>query len=131
MALFINLSNLIIRKSAISDIGKLKEIIEFGGEEDQEDNFLISIPQMNPEEHAILVSYLEKLGVSQSDYVILTRYGGLLWDIDWLQTKADFCWHVDEDSKIAPKAQVLDNLSVNEILEIYGSLIGFLDFLNE
>lgn len=132
MAHYQHLANLVILKPAIANIEKFKELLSFDkAEYNQEDNYLISFARMNPDEFGFEIEKLKELGVSDSKYVVSARYGGKLWDADWLICDGWFLWHFSENEKIAPKATKFQNLEASELLEKYGSPMEYLEYMNQ
>ncbi|MCB9202186.1 MAG: hypothetical protein H6604_03935 [Flavobacteriales bacterium] len=128
MALYLHLSNLIFNKSTI-DVENVKERLQFGiSKLDQEDKYLLSFARMNPTEFDL--DLLTDLGLTQKDFVITSRYGGKLFDANWLNIYSDYCWHELQNEKIEPKIKELEHISVDEFLAKYETPAKFLIELN-
>ncbi len=130
MPIYLHHSNLIILKSII--INKYKRGIEQfrcdylspKQELNQEDNELSSISKMNADEFDIQT--LVKNGLHydiknnlSNDFVIVTRYGGLAWQVDWLQSNDVFTWHNECNQELINKANEIANLSMDEISKLF------------
>ena len=129
MPTYIHLANLIIRKSAI-------EQKELGGctafrdnyifqniELNQEDNDTFSLTRMNPDEFDL--DTLIELGLaydegqnSSTDFTIVRRYGGILWEVDWLQQNGIYAWHVDSSPEEITLAKLKSDMLMSTMVEI-------------
>ena len=128
MPVYIHLANLIASKQSLSSYynGGLEQFrsdynsVKF--KTLQEDNDLISIGALNTDEFDI-----EKLvdnglrfdGKTSPDFVIMTRYGGPLWQVDWLDENKTFVWHVDCNPGFIAKAKYIgEKMTMNEVGEL-------------
>ena len=110
MPIYIHLANLIINKSAIEQKVKggcaaFREHKIFTNIElNQEDNDLFALTRMNPDEfdtgtlQEMGLDYNEKEDTS-TDFTMVTRYGGILWKVDWLEQNGIYAWHVNSSPK--------------------------------
>jgi hypothetical protein len=126
MPIYIHLSNLILDKQAVQARypGGVEQFrIDFDIEADnyhQEDERLFSLATMNSDELDIdlLISkgldFEEDKG-SSSDFVILNRYGGAEWPVDWLTDNRLFAWHIDASPASIALAEQIGNESMDSI----------------
>ena len=134
-----DLSQLVFRKSIITEmyIGGLeqfKEDFEFSsGKYNMEDNELISMAAMNPDEldltqaankfHRIVDD--EGYVVSSDDFVVVNRYGGKMWDNEWITGDAGkgsvFFWDVTASVASIKEAQDRSNCPMDDIETCYGT----------
>ena len=90
----------------------------------QEDDELICLARMNVDEFDIDaligagLSYDD--GKEQSeDFVAVTRYGGALWETEWLSYNSTYAWHVDCKNWQKEKALYLsEEMRMEEIQEL-------------
>ena len=133
------LSQLVFRKSIITEkyIGGLeqfKEDFEFSlGEYNMEDNELISMAAMNPDEldlkhaasnfHRIVDE--DNYITGSDDFVVVNRYGGKMWDNEWITGDAGkgsvFFWDVTASVASIQEAQDRSNCPMDEIETRYGT----------
>ena len=129
MPTYIHLANLIIHKSAIEQkivggCAAFRENYLFQNIElNQEDNYTFSLTRMNPDEFDL--DTLIELGLvydegqnSSTDFTIVTRYGGILWDVDWLQQNGIYVWHVDSSTEEIALAKIKSDMLMSEMAEI-------------
>lgn len=129
MPTYIHLANLIIHKSAIEQkivggCAAFRENYLFQNIElNQEDNYTFSLTRMNPDEFDL--DALIELGLaydegqnSSTDFTIVTRYGGILWDVDWLQQNGIYAWHVDSSTEGIALAKIKSDMLMSEMVEI-------------
>ena len=129
MPTYIHLANLIIPKSAIEQkmaggCAVFRENYLFQNIElNQEDNDIFSLTRMNPDEFDL--DTLIELGLaydeasnSSADFTIVTRYGGMLWDVDWLQQNGIYAWHVDSSEEEVALAKIKSDMLMSEMVEI-------------
>ena len=132
MPTYIHLANLIIHKSAIEQkivggCAAFRENYLFQNIElNQEDNYTFSLTRMNPDEFDL--DTLIELGLvydegqnSSTDFTIVTRYGGILWDVDWLQQNGIYVWHVDSSTEEIALAKIKSDMLMSEMAEIIES----------
>jgi len=135
MPLYIHLSNLVIKKTVITDkytrdLDALKVALGFLDEYSlcEEDNELVSFKQMNNGDFNLeaLVDagfncVLGERGVWHSDdFVIISRYGGKSWNAPWLEDNNVFFWHVACRADHKEEAVARGNCPMNEIETRYG-----------
>ena len=129
MALFIHLSNLVINKTKLDEhqLITLKKSLNFGSSErDQEDEHILSVAAMNPDEHD--ESPLEVAKIKREHYAYVYRYGGIEGEVSWLKadTSCSFCWHEADDLHLAPKIKIIDTMPYDDFFEKYKNFEGFL-----
>ena len=129
MPTYIHLANLIIRKSAIEQkivggCATFRENYIFRNIElNQEDNDVFSLTRMNPDEFDL--DTLIELGLaydedqnSSTDFTIVTRYGGILWEVDWLQQNGIYAWHMDSSPEEITLAKLKSDMLMSTMVEI-------------
>jgi hypothetical protein len=129
MPTYIHLANLIIRKSAIEQkvlggcVAFRENYIFRNIELNQEDNDTFSLTRMNPDEFDL--DTLIELGLaydegqnSSTDFTIVTRYGGILWEVNWLQQNGIYAWHVDSSTEEIALAKIKSDMLMSEMAEI-------------
>jgi hypothetical protein len=126
MPIYIHLSNLILDKQIIQAKypGGIEQFrIDFETEADnnhQEDERLLSLATMNSDEFDINLLTSKGLSFdwekrSCSDFVILNRYGGNEWPVDWLEDNSVFAWHIDACPISIAAAEKIANESMDSI----------------
>ena len=129
MPTYIHLANLIIPKSAIEQkmaggcVAFRENYIFQNIELNQEDNYTFSLTRMNPDEFDL--DALIELGLayvefqnSSTDFTIVTRYGGILWEVNWLQQNGIYAWHVDSSTEEIALAKIKSDMLMSEMAEI-------------
>ena len=136
MPIYIHLANLIIPKKIIQE-KFLGGIIRFKKQyfnyptENQEDDHLFSISKLNPDEFEVQslvdsgIHYDLKNNIS-SDFVIITRYSGLSWSIDWIKDNGVFAWHIDAPKNQIERANTIANCKMEQIEKMFN--IGYKPF---
>ena len=134
-----DLSQLVFRKSIIAEkytggVAQFKEDFDFSlGKYNMEDNELISLVAMNAEDldlnqaankfHRIVDD--EGYVVSSDDFVVVNRYGGKMWDNEWItgdEGKGSvFFWDVTASVASIQEAQDRSNCPMDEIETRYGT----------
>ena len=129
MPTYIHLANIIINKSAIEQKVKggcaaFREHKIFTNIElNQEDNDVFSLTRMNPDEfdtgslQEMGLDYNEKEDTS-NDFTMVTRYGGILWKVDWLEQNGIYAWHVNSSPEEINLAKEKSNMLMDEFIEI-------------
>ena len=102
-----DLSQLVFRKSIITEkyeggVEQFKRDFKFSlGEYNMEDNELISMAAMNPDELDLTqaannfhrIADEDNYITGSDDFVIINRYGGKMWDNEWITgCYGRFCW---------------------------------------
>ena len=54
-----------------------------------------------------------------TDFTILSRYGGVLWDIEWLEYNGMFAWHVNTEEEKIDMARKRNELTMDKISEMF------------
>lgn len=130
MPVYIHLANLILDKKAVERkySGGLEHFrndydIDKDGP-NTEDHEVFSLTKMNPDEFAI-EALVEKgmdfdfdNGVSK-DFVILTRYSGCLWEVDWIRSNQVYAWHKEACLKAILKSNILAYGPMDNLIEMY------------
>ena len=134
-----DLSQLVFRKSIIAEkykggLEQFKEDFEFSsGKYNMEDNELISFVAMNAEDldlttaansfHRIVDD--EGYIIGSDDFVVVNRYGGKMWDNEWITGDAGkgsvFFWDVTASLASIQEAQDRSNCPMDEIETRYGT----------
>jgi hypothetical protein len=128
MPTYIHLANLIINKSAIEQKVKggcaafREQKIFTNIELNQEDNDLFSLTRMNPDEfdtgtlQEMGLDYNEKEDTS-TDFTMVTRYGGILWKVDWLEQNGIYAWHVNSAQEEINLAKEKSNMLMSDAIK--------------
>ena len=128
MPTYIHLANLIINKSAIEQKVKggcatfREQKIFTNIELNQEDNDVFSLTRMNPDEfdtgtlQEMGLDYNEKEDTS-TDFTMVTRYGGILWKVDWLEQNGIYTWHVNSSPKEINLAKEKSNMFMSDAIK--------------
>lgn len=129
MPTYIHLANLIINKAAIDEkvAGGCDVFRNYLHEREneflQEDDELFSLTRMNYDEFNL--DKLVELGLDfdeknfcSKDFVLIVRYGGELWKVDWLENNLIFAWHINSDSMLIDKAKEVSNMLMDDIVEL-------------
>lgn len=129
MPIYLHLASLVIAKSTIEEkyhggTVQFKQDLAFGKcPRDQEDNELFSLAAMNCDEFDVQklidrgLHFDEGKGHSD-DFVIISRYGGCLWEVPWLTANSLFAWHRDCQQEEMKKVGTVLSLSVAGILKL-------------
>jgi hypothetical protein len=130
MPVYIELANLIVPKSTIekkytggADQFRTDYSID-GDNRHQEDDLLFSISRMNCDDYDLKklvekgLDYDFKEGRS-TDFTILARYGGVLWDMDWLEYNGMFAWHINTEEEKIDMARKRNELTMDKISEMF------------
>ena len=130
MPIYIELANLIVQKSIVKSKykGGVETFInDFSIKKDnrhQEDDLLFSISKMNCDEFNV-DTFVEK-GLDynfesdkSTDFTILSRYGGILWKVDWLDFNDMFAWHINTEKDKIEMAKKRNELTMDKISEIF------------
>ena len=136
-----DLSQLVFRKSIISEkykggLQKFKKDFEFSSvKRNREDNELISLAAMNPDEFDLTlaannfhrIADEDNFIIGSDDFVIINRYGGKMWYCDWITGDDDeypaFFWDVKACETSIEEALERCNCEVHEIEARYGSFM--------
>ncbi len=113
MPVCIDLANLIFNKKSIEEKylgGSAQFRIDWKigeSKRNQEDDELFLIAKMNLDEFDI--DRISKAGLTYSnsvsdDFVAVSRYGGSLWEVDWIEQNAMFAWHINCSQEQKDKA---------------------------
>ena len=133
------LSQLVFRKSIIAEkyiggVAQFKEDFEYSrGKYNREDNELISLVAMNADDlglsqaannfHRIMDE--EGYIVGSEDFVVVNRYGGKMWDNEWITGDAGkgsvFFWDVNASEASIQEAYDRSNCPMDEIETRYGT----------
>jgi len=95
-----------------------------GDNHHQEDDLLFSISRMNCDDYDLNklvekgLDYDFKEGRS-TDFTILSRYGGVLWDMDWLEYNGMFAWHINTEEEKIDMARKRNELTMDKISEMF------------
>jgi hypothetical protein len=129
MPTYIHLANLIINKAAVEEKvdggcdAFRKYLHERENELLQEDDELFSLTRMNYDEFNIdkLVEFgldFDEKKFCSKDFVLIVRYGGEHWSVDWLENNTIFAWHIESDVALIEKAKKISNMFMDEIAEM-------------
>ena len=133
------LSQLVFRNSIIAEkyiggVAQFKEDFEYSrGKYNREDNELISLVAMNANDlglsqaannfHRIMDE--EGYIVGSEDFVVVNRYGGKMWDNEWITGDAGkgsvFFWDVNASEASIQEAYDRSNCPMDEIETRYGT----------
>jgi len=128
MPTYIHLANLIINKSAIEQKVKggcaaFREHKIFTNIElNQEDNDVFSLTRMNPDEFD--TGTLQEMGLDydeiedkSTDFTMVTRYGGILWKVDWLEQNGIYAWNVNSSPEEINLAKEKSNIFMSDAIK--------------
>ena len=130
MPTFIEIANivvpkLIIEKKFSGGIIEFKEYFGFGhGKRHQEDDELFSIAYMNLVDDDLVFLHSKGLDFDKNksnDFVVVFRYGGLAWEVDWLETNGTFVWHKECKKEQKQLALQIGDMEMDEIAKAYES----------
>ena len=129
MPIYIQLCSLVVPKDVLKTkyaggIIQFKEDYSFDRSElHQEDDLLISIAYMNPDEIEIELlverglSFKEFRNPNSTDFTIITRYGGLCWVNDTITTNSVYVWHNYTPRNQIKLAQKLANKFMDVVMD--------------
>ena len=133
------LSQLVFRKSIIAEkyiggVAQFKEDFEYSrGKYNREDNELISLVAMNANDLGLSqaannfhrIADEDNYIVGSDDFVVVNRYGGKMWDNEWItgdEGKGSvFFWDVTASVASIQEAQDRSNCPMDEIETRYGT----------
>ena len=129
MPVYIELANLIVPKPVIEKkyaggADQFRKDYSIGDNHHQEDDLLFSISRMNCDDYDLKklvekgLDYDFKEGRS-TDFTILSRYGGVLWDMDWLEYNDMFAWHINTEEEKIDMARKRNELTMDKISEMF------------
>jgi len=90
----------------------------------QEDNLICALAALNADEFSIDKLIEKGLDWDQekqdsTDFVILERYGGALWKVDWLEADSEdypsLAWHMNTNEKIKTRAREVCNMPMDQL----------------
>lgn len=128
MPIYIQLCLLVVPKDVLKTkyaggITQFKEDYSFDRSElHQEDDLLISIAYMNPDEIEIELlvehglSFEEFPNPNSTDFTIITRYGGVCWENDIITANSVYVWHNNTPINQIKLAQKLSNKFMNVVI---------------
>jgi hypothetical protein len=129
MPIYIQLCSLVVPKEVLKTkyaggIIQFKEDYSFDRSDlHQEDELLISIAYMNPDEIEIELlvecglSFEEFPNLNSTDFIIITRYGGLCWENDTIITNSVYVWHKNTPRNQIKLAQKLSNKFMDVVMD--------------
>ena len=128
MPTYIHLANLIINKSALEQKVKggcaaFREHKIFTNIElNREDNDVFSLTRMNPDEFD--TGTLQEMGLDyneiedkSTDFTMVTRYGGVLWKVVWLEQNGIYAWHVNSSPEETNLAKEKSNMFMSDAIK--------------
>ncbi len=88
----------------------------------QEDDELISLAAMNMDEFEIDALTARGLAFDSDkqysiDFVAISRYGGALWEAEWLNCNETFAWHVNCDPNQKSRAKEISEEMTMDVIE--------------
>ena len=129
MPVYIHPANLIINKKAITERynGGIEQFRKDFGDDNkffQEDVELFALARMNCDEfnERKLVDgglHYDRETNTSKDYVIVSRYGGGLWQVDWLTNTGVFAYHTDCSPEHREKVNEIGSKTVEELQIIF------------
>ena len=129
MPIYIQLCSLVVPKEVLKTkyaggVAQFKEDYSFERSElHQEDDLLISIAYMNPDE--IEIERLVERGLSfeefpkqnSEDFTVIRRYGGVCWENDTIKNNSVYVWHNNTPSNQIKLAQKLANKFMDVVMD--------------
>ena len=129
MPIYVQLTSIVVPKEVLKTkyaggITKFKEDYRFDRSElHQEDDLLISIAYMNPDE--LEIELLVERGLSfeefpkpnSVDFSVITRYGGLCWVNDTLTTNSVYVWHNNTPKNQIKSAQKISTKFMDVVMD--------------
>lgn len=127
MPIHIHLANVIILKTAIEEkvfggCQAFRNSLLFQGNKlNQEDDEVFSLTRMNPDEFDIDTLITLGLDYNEStyssiDFTIVTRYGGMLWEVDWLAHDTTYAWHPNANPTSIEEAKNKSNQLMDDVI---------------
>jgi hypothetical protein len=68
-------------------------------------------------DHFQLVTNEEDAIISSTDFVILERYGGRMWDCDWLKDNTVFIWDASASAEAVKELERRSAMTIDEWIE--------------
>ena len=128
MPTFIELVNIVIPKDIINEKYKggidafRKWFVEKNGKRRQEDNELFAVARMNSCDDVI--EYLTANGLNfdyenkrSDDFACVYRYGGAVWEVEWLRYNATYIWHKNCDKDKIAQAERINKMDMDVIAD--------------
>jgi len=143
MPTFIHLANLIFEKKIIAEkyTGGCNQFrIDYNidaNEFNQEDDDLFSISAMNLNEFEIDILIERGLKFDNqsnrsNDFVAVKRYGGALWQTDWLSDNGTFAWHSNcKDDQKKKAIEITEEMTMDRIQELADKGINMFETIKE
>ena len=130
MPVYLDLANLVFEKRLLDQkyLGGCDQFQldwnTINSEANEEDDELISLASMNMDEFEL--DRLIERGLEfnsdlqySNDFVAISRYGGVHWEVDWLNNNDTFAWHVNCDPKQKERAvQIGEVMTMDKIQEL-------------
>jgi len=122
MPVYCHISQLVVNKKALTvkypgGVEAFKKRFGFNKERDREDAELLSFVSMDAAQFDILpeLGYDEATNTA-TDYVLIYRYQGLIWEVDWADTDKVFIWHKECKLSSFNKAMEIEAMSMTDVM---------------
>jgi hypothetical protein len=93
-----------------------KNRFRFNKEIDREDTELLSFVSMDAAQFQILPELgYDRATNTATDYVLIYRYEGLIWPVDWVETDKVFIWHKDCKLSAYKRAMEIEAIPLDEL----------------
>ena len=122
MPVYCDISQLVVAKKTLQEkysggVEAFKKRFNWEKGKDREDAELLSFLSM----HAASFEILPELGYdaatnTATDYVLIYRYQGLIWDVDWVETDKVFIWHKDCKLSAYNRAMEIETIPIPDLL---------------
>lgn len=119
---FCCISQVVVNKKALTErydggVEAFKKRFGFNKERDREDTELLSLVSMDAAQFDILPELgYDAATNTATDYVLVYRYQGLIWHVDWLKTDKVFIWHKDCKLSSYNKAMAIEAMSMTDVM---------------
>ena len=121
MPVFCCISQLVVNKKALLEkydggVEAFKKRFGFNKERDREDTELLSFVSMDAAQFQILPELgYDRATNTATDYVLIYRYEGLIWPVDWVETDKVFIWHKNCKLSAYKRAMEIETIPLDEL----------------
>jgi len=122
LPVYCHISQLVVNKKALTEkydggVEAFKKRFGFNKDRDREDTELLSFVSLDAAQFQILPELgYDRATNTATDYVLIYRYEGLIWPVDWVKTDKVFIWHTDCKLSAYKRAMEIETIPIPELL---------------
>ena len=64
-------------------------------------------------------------------FTIINRYGGAMWEVDWLENNGIHAWHKNANAELIKFTKTIADMTMDEICELQEQGIDYLGVVKE